>query len=345
MKNQFTIFDNISTGVMVIDWNYRVQFWNKIIESWTKITKDEIYQKDIRIIFNHFSLLKYTTRLESTFNYGTPVVFSSQLHRQLIPCKLPNGHLRLQHSVITAHPAENKKNKYYAIFSIQDVTELTEKANEYKRILKLANTEIAERQKAETELKNSEKKYRMMVDNSMDAIVIIQNNKFIFFNESFEKLIDIEKSQIKSCTFESIQTNGTVIKFDEIVNKYEKSINNDVQELQFSNKTNKNIFIEAKIKKIEFEGNTAFFAIFKDITFQKKLLEKVQDTLKNTIEQKGLIPICASCKKIRDENIKTKPWVEVEEYVAKYLTEAHFTHGICPDCITTLYPHLNFANK
>ena len=49
---------------------------------------------------------------------------------------------------------------------------------------------------------------------------------------------------------------------------------------------------------------------------------------------RGFIPICSSCKKIRnDEGI----WNQIEEYIQEH-SDAEFTHGICPDCIKKLYP-------
>jgi hypothetical protein len=51
----------------------------------------------------------------------------------------------------------------------------------------------------------------------------------------------------------------------------------------------------------------------------------------------GLLPICAHCKKIRDDQ---GYWQNVEEYVKQH-TEAEFSHGICPDCIAKLYPELH----
>lgn len=43
----------------------------------------------------------------------------------------------------------------------------------------------------------------------------------------------------------------------------------------------------------------------------------------------GLLPICASCKKIRDE---TDRWMELENYIMQH-SEARFTHGLCPECV------------
>jgi hypothetical protein len=49
---------------------------------------------------------------------------------------------------------------------------------------------------------------------------------------------------------------------------------------------------------------------------------------------RGIMPICASCKKIRDDE---GFWHQVEAYIGDH-SEAEFTHGICPDCMHQLYP-------
>jgi len=51
----------------------------------------------------------------------------------------------------------------------------------------------------------------------------------------------------------------------------------------------------------------------------------------------GILPICAACKKIRDEG---GHWHTVECYV-RDRTEAEFSHGICPECARRLYPELD----
>lgn len=47
----------------------------------------------------------------------------------------------------------------------------------------------------------------------------------------------------------------------------------------------------------------------------------------------GLLPICASCKKIRDDN---NEWQQLEAYITHH-SEAKFTHGVCPECAQRLY--------
>lgn len=73
---------------------------------------------------------------------------------------------------------------------------------------------------------------------------------------------------------------------------------------------------------------------------QRKLAEKLQDALSNVKTLKGMLPICASCKKIRDDK---GYWNQIESYIHTH-TEAEFSHGICPDCARKLYPEI-FAEK
>lgn len=60
-------------------------------------------------------------------------------------------------------------------------------------------------------------------------------------------------------------------------------------------------------------------------------LEEALNTLKLL---GGILPICASCKKIRNEE---EQWDSLEKYIMEH-SEATFTHGVCPDCVQRLYP-------
>jgi PAS domain S-box-containing protein len=65
-----------------------------------------------------------------------------------------------------------------------------------------------------------------------------------------------------------------------------------------------------------------------------KLIERLQKAMAEIRQLSGLIPICASCKKIRDDD---GFWHQVEEYISRH-SLAEFSHGICPECVRTLYP-------
>lgn len=66
---------------------------------------------------------------------------------------------------------------------------------------------------------------------------------------------------------------------------------------------------------------------------RKELIIKLQQALDEVKTLSGLIPICAACKKIRNDK---GYWQAVERYIEER-SEAQFTHGICPDCTQKLY--------
>ena len=66
----------------------------------------------------------------------------------------------------------------------------------------------------------------------------------------------------------------------------------------------------------------------------EKTLIELQDALANVKILKGLLPICSSCKMIRDDQ---GYWDLLEAFISEN-SEATFTHGVCPSCIKELYP-------
>jgi len=69
---------------------------------------------------------------------------------------------------------------------------------------------------------------------------------------------------------------------------------------------------------------------------QDRLIADLTQALDRVRQLSGLLPICSSCKKIRDDG---GDWHQLETYIKNH-SEAVFSHGICPDCISELYPGL-----
>jgi len=87
-------------------------------------------------------------------------------------------------------------------------------------------------------------------------------------------------------------------------------------------------------------GTAGRLVLFRDITYRKKTekaLRQERDKLKDAIatikELSGLLPICSSCKKIRDDK---GYWNQIESYISAH-SQAEFSHGICPECLEKLY--------
>lgn len=75
-------------------------------------------------------------------------------------------------------------------------------------------------------------------------------------------------------------------------------------------------------------------ARFDDLMELKKKNEELEKALAEIKTLSELLPICSVCKKIRNEK---GSWKEVEEYISEN-TDTVFSHGICPDCISKIYP-------
>ena len=67
---------------------------------------------------------------------------------------------------------------------------------------------------------------------------------------------------------------------------------------------------------------------------KSKIIKELQTALERVKTLSGMLPICASCKKIRDDQ---GYWNQIESYIEKH-SEAEFSHGICPECASKLYP-------
>lgn len=88
----------------------------------------------------------------------------------------------------------------------------------------------------------------------------------------------------------------------------------------------------------------AVVCISKDITDRKRaeedrenLINDLKAALSHVRTLSGLLPICASCKKIRDDH---GYWTQIESYIRDH-SQAEFTHGVCPDCAANLYPEVS----
>ena len=74
---------------------------------------------------------------------------------------------------------------------------------------------------------------------------------------------------------------------------------------------------------------------------ERELEDKVEEALANSNRLRGLLPICASCKRIRsDEGY----WEQLETYIDEH-SEASFSHGLCPGCADDLFTEIETGQE
>jgi len=112
--------------------------------------------------------------------------------------------------------------------------------------------------------------------------------------------------------------------------------------VEVHHKNGKTVWLEINKQPYLADGKVAgFIGVARDITRRMSLEEEREDLIAELQEAvnriktlRGLLPICASCKKIRDDK---GYWTQIEAYVSEH-SEAEFSHGICPECAKKLYP-------
>jgi CheY-like chemotaxis protein len=117
---------------------------------------------------------------------------------------------------------------------------------------------------------------------------------------------------------------------------------NDLSNLEAAFAAGANDYITKPVNSVELLARaSSALALKKEMDCRKvreeelrRSNEELQKALRDVKVLRGLIPICASCKKIRNDG---GFWQQLEEYIGEH-SEAEFSHGICQPCVKKLYP-------
>ena len=130
-------------------------------------------------------------------------------------------------------------------------------------------------------LKDSEDKYRLLVENLNDAIVITQHDKYIYFNTQFADLLGYKPEELMLQDFRMIYSKKSIdiLKKRVARRKQGKKVPSRYETV-FIKKNGEEVQIEANVTIIEHHGDKATFAVIRDITEQKRTAKKVADSEK-----------------------------------------------------------------
>jgi len=208
---------------------------------------------------------------------------------------------------------------------------------------------VGNRKKTEKALNESEMRFRRLFETMSEGVILIApDGKIILANPSAVHILGLELSAIQERNYivpawEILRPDGTPMPPEEMAGpramSERRSVNNVVMGVRRPDAAISWINVSAVpiiSDSNKFEG---VVGVFTDIT-DKRAAEEQRETLivelKHAISQvkklSGLLPICASCKKIRNDK---GYWNEIEIYVREH-SEADFTHGLCPGCAEKL---------
>lgn len=207
-----------------------------------------------------------------------------------------------------------------------------------------------------------EKKFSLLAKNLVDGIwvVDIDTLKYVYITPGTEVSRGYERGELINMSIKDVLVPASFdtamkVLIEELKNYSTNPEASRIIELEVYKKDGTTTWIEVTARfYTENDGTIRLIGVTKDIN-RRKLFEMDQKEVISQLEEaleeqkrllkenkilRGLLPICAGCKKIRDKEGK---WWPVEEYIASR-TEADFTHTICPECKVKYYPDIGKKN-
>jgi PAS domain S-box-containing protein len=158
-----------------------------------------------------------------------------------------------------------------ALQSYRDPSLYSERDVELVQVVSNQIAGAIRRKRAEEEFRRSEEKYRLLVENVNDAIVISQDDRFVFFNPQFARLLGYEPHELANKDYRDVYTERGVALLmerqrrrragEEVPSRYETA---------FRRKDGSEVEVEANVTIITYQGRLATFAVIRDITERKQ---------------------------------------------------------------------------
>ena len=136
----YSLIDSISSGVCIINEDYCVLVWNSQMEDLTGISGNKIFGQKLFEFFPDFFEESIQLRLEMVFSGGTPIVFSSLLHRRLFLGKDSEDVNKYFEVIANSFKLEN--GTVSLLFTVKDVTELNLQILKFREMRDKALAEV-----------------------------------------------------------------------------------------------------------------------------------------------------------------------------------------------------------
>ncbi len=313
-----SVFDAIQDGISVLDQDLRILQVNKTICRWYPQLPASIGEKCYTIYHGRSKPCKKCPALRA--------IVSGKMEMEEVPYTIDGDAVGTQE-----------------LFSFP----MLDGAGKVKGVVEYVR-DITKRKLAEEQIK-IEKKFSESLINSLPGIMYVfdRSGRFLRWNKNFEEVSGHPANQIKKMVpldFIALEDRARVKRS---IEKVFREGDADIEAGFITGKEEAIPYLLTGYRFIQGERNY-LIGIGIDISDRieaekekEELIEKLRETLSQVKQLSGLLPICALCKKIRDDK---GYWNQIESYIKKH-SEANFSHGLCPDCAKKLYPDLNLWNS
>jgi PAS domain S-box-containing protein len=202
-------------------------------------------------------------------------------------------------------------------------------------------SERLEQEKAER--RQAEEKYRDLFEHANDAILLVDaDHRFVDVNRKVGELLGYTKEELLKMGIADIippdQASRSATELEKL--RTQGSYENFVGKVR--RRDGQWVDVEVSSSAIVVDGKVVGSRdVVRDITERKKaeaeregMISELKESLAKVRTLSGLLPICAGCKKIRDDK---GYWTQIEAYLHEHAA-TEFTHGLCPQCAKELFP-------
>lgn len=190
-----------------------------------------------------------------------------------------------------------------------------------------------------------------IVESSDDAIIAKSiDGSIVSWNAAAERLYGYTAVEAINRSFEMLFPRERSDDLADLLEKVRRGERVNHLETRQRTKTGETVEVSLTISPVQTSDgeNMGVSITARDITERKRqevererLITELQKALAEVKTLSGLLPICASCKKIRDDK---GYWNQIESYIGAR-SRATFSHGICPDCLRHLYPGVTLSSE
>ncbi len=195
----------------------------------------------------------------------------------------------------------------------------------------------AEKRRLQDALQQSEERYRTVVEQSPQPVVVHRDGTIIYANPAAIRMFGA--TSLEDLAGKPLLDRIHPDDHEAVLARVQKMTSDGARSPMVERRYRKfdGTIIDGEVQgtPIIYDGVPAIHAAIHDITERKqvqKALEEERRRLQQALDEvrtlRGIVPICAYCKKIRDD---AGYWNQVEKYVSDH-TDAKFSHGICPAC-------------
>ena len=205
--------------------------------------------------------------------------------------------------------------------------------------------DITERRRTQELLRQSEERFRRIFEDSpLGMMITAPNSRMTKVNKAFCTMLGYSEDELVGRTVQEITHPDDREQSKELTRQaFEGETSLFHLEKRYLKKDQKSLWVELNATTVQDQEGKVLYALgmVQDISERKiadqekvQLISQLRDAFAKIKTLRGLIPICAWCKKIRDDS---GYWTRVETYLGEH-TDISFTHCICPSCLNKVDP-------